>query len=341
MPSRIALPNPAARLPGEGNFLAAVVASLADDTPKLVYADWLDDHDDTRGPFLREFVAALRSGDPLPPSAAFHKPWRDLVGVTLAELARANGFADRVSRFLGVAMPALATEVGDDLDEAVGGASRYGGRPELPPGLAWPARDSGKPLAFLAQLRLADLCGSIPGRDLPADGLFSVFYDLFDWDRDTDDYTGEARDGWQFFYFPDVTNLAPRDFPDGVGPNLRFLPYSLTFTEYLTLPPVFSPRGMELELGDDIPTLDRYANEVAGPQTWPAGRQRVLGYPDAQSWEPSLDRGVRHLVTVGPADPPGWLLGDGSDRDLRFLVPAEDLQNGRFDRVWHEAEWFG
>jgi uncharacterized protein (TIGR02996 family) len=38
-------------------FLAAVAAAPADDTPRLVYADWLDERSDPRGPYLRAEVA--------------------------------------------------------------------------------------------------------------------------------------------------------------------------------------------------------------------------------------------------------------------------------------------
>jgi uncharacterized protein (TIGR02996 family) len=41
-------------------FIRAVVDSPGDDTPRLVYADWLDDRDDPRGPYLRAEAEALR-----------------------------------------------------------------------------------------------------------------------------------------------------------------------------------------------------------------------------------------------------------------------------------------
>jgi uncharacterized protein (TIGR02996 family) len=50
-------------------FIRAIVDSPGDDTPRLVYADWLDDRDDPRGPYLRaelEIVNSLRSGGTAP-----------------------------------------------------------------------------------------------------------------------------------------------------------------------------------------------------------------------------------------------------------------------------------
>jgi len=40
-------------MPTEDAFLAAITANPADDLPRLVYADWLDERDDPRGAFVR------------------------------------------------------------------------------------------------------------------------------------------------------------------------------------------------------------------------------------------------------------------------------------------------
>src|SRR5439155_11828794 len=47
-------------------FIRAVVDSPGDDLPRLVYADWLDDRSDPRGPYLRaelEWAKPWRSGE--------------------------------------------------------------------------------------------------------------------------------------------------------------------------------------------------------------------------------------------------------------------------------------
>lgn len=47
-------------------FIRAIVDSPGDDTPRLVYADWLDDRDDPRGAYLRaetEWVRLRRDGE--------------------------------------------------------------------------------------------------------------------------------------------------------------------------------------------------------------------------------------------------------------------------------------
>jgi len=44
------------------DFLAAITPNPADDAPRLVYADWLEEHDDPRGEFIRVQVEIVRRG---------------------------------------------------------------------------------------------------------------------------------------------------------------------------------------------------------------------------------------------------------------------------------------
>ena len=44
-------------------FIRAIVDSPGDDTPRLVYADWLEDRSDSRGPYLRAEREAVVRGD--------------------------------------------------------------------------------------------------------------------------------------------------------------------------------------------------------------------------------------------------------------------------------------
>lgn len=61
---------PASRFPAHGPDLRALLAAChaepTDDTPRLVLADWLEEHDDPRGEFVRLQcrIAALAAGDP-------------------------------------------------------------------------------------------------------------------------------------------------------------------------------------------------------------------------------------------------------------------------------------
>ena len=83
--------------------------------------------------------------------------------------------ADLRAAILAAAAPCLLLHGGDE--EAAGpipvGASRLGGRPDLPDSAVWPEVD-GQLLPFLAQLDLAAL-PPLPASPLPRDGWLSVF----------------------------------------------------------------------------------------------------------------------------------------------------------------------
>lgn len=174
----------------EIGFLSALVADQLDETSRLVYADWLEERDDARGPFLREFVLAAR--DPkaaLPAGDGLPLPWLQVTGVQARRVIRARvlggEFAGELvahleARLLRTARPTLYLVV-TPADEATLplGCTKYGGRADLPPLLVWPTSPSeyGQPVTaiFCAQFRLSDLRLTVTGRELPPHGLLSFF----------------------------------------------------------------------------------------------------------------------------------------------------------------------
>ena len=150
------LPDPAADHPGEREMLAAVLSNLTDDLPKLVYADWLEDRGDPRGPYLRQFVEAMRAGTALPPAVG-SDCWNATVGTRIARAATAYGFAPHLDDLFHLArsMLRVVTDPSDD-DSIPVGATKFGGCPDLPALAEWPRVKRG-PLTFLAQFDLADI----------------------------------------------------------------------------------------------------------------------------------------------------------------------------------------
>src|SRR5262249_18989090 len=194
-------------LPGERELLAAVVAALAEDAPKLVYADWLEERGDARAGFLRAFVAASRSMSPsdFPRPKRLPEGWLELVGFRLLERAASAGFPELKGPMLRLARPALRMRKGGARNLAVG-ASKIGGLPDLPPGFRWPPGgdchaiyndDTGgtdRLAGFLAQVNFAEIAHTQAAKDLPPAGLLS------------------------FFCFQDIEN----DNPDAIGAKAVF-----------------------------------------------------------------------------------------------------------------------
>jgi uncharacterized protein (TIGR02996 family) len=124
----------AATLPGEAGILATVLADLSDHNAKLVYADWLEDRDDPRGPLLRKFVLAQRDRTKLPALTGAPKAWRDLLGLTLTVELQNSPLATREAQILALARPAIEFNSVKSPERSLAvGASKLGGGADLPP----------------------------------------------------------------------------------------------------------------------------------------------------------------------------------------------------------------
>ncbi len=75
----------------------------------------------------------------------------------------------------------MHTALASDDDLALG-ATKIGGRPDLPPDTSWPEW-RGAPLNFLAQIQLADIAAYDPDGELPHEGTLSFFFDYTNWGK--------------------------------------------------------------------------------------------------------------------------------------------------------------
>lgn len=236
-------PKLAATLPGEADILAKVIENFADFDAKLVYADWLQEHDDDRGPLLRDFVNAHREGKKLPATKSQPKPWCDLVGITLIQQLLGTELQEKTDALLALTWPTITYKPVNASDKSLAiGASKFGGCPDLPDDEDWPANDDDAPLSFFGQFNLAELQVSPVARELPAKGLLSVFA-FYQGDGD-DDFPDDC---WRMFYFPDVSKLARRDLPAELEEESRFPACRLQFAESFTLPSPESPWSKDLD----------------------------------------------------------------------------------------------
>jgi uncharacterized protein (TIGR02996 family) len=316
------LPDPAAVHPGEAAMLAAVLANLTDDLPKLVYADWLEERDDPRGVFLREFVHAARSGEKLPTPKRMSKAWLDLIGCRAVAEVRRCELQLAPDTFLRDARPALTFTSRKAKDASLPvGASKFGGDPDVPPKFRWPRYEYGGPLAFLAQFNLAELSVSPVCRELPPAGALSVFYA-----RSGEVFDSSDKGGWKVYHFPTLTKLIRQPPPSDFVPEDRSTPCRLVFTEMLSLPDgtdfdldalhtIYSQSVKSTDLGHQLLGLSEW---LQGPADW-AERKKggKLKY--------------RHLLTLDGDQNAGWAWGDAGL--LYFGIAADDLKVGRFDRT--------
>ena len=143
------------------------------------------------------------------------------------------------------------------------GASKLGGHPDLPGAVNWPLSSTlvdvedipqgddepwnGIPLAFLAQLNLADVAGYDVGGVLPVSGMLYFFLEVSD-----ETYFGaylEKQDSWRVLcYDGDLSLLVRAPYPDDLPQEGHFPACALQFSREITLPPSLSALLDRLEL---------------------------------------------------------------------------------------------
>jgi uncharacterized protein (TIGR02996 family) len=319
-----AFPDPAARLPGEADILANVLSDLSDDHAKLVYADWLEERDDPRGPLLREFLQAYRAGEKLPALEPAPKVWRELIGLPLMAGMRGTTLEPLADRVLALVWPAIGIDYKRAQERTFPvGASKFGGRPDLPPDAEWPMTYE-EPLTFLAQFNLSELHASPVARALPATGLLSLFC-YHDYDENFDD-----RD-WRLLYHPDVSGLVRREQPPDLPEGHYAACTRLIFTETPTLPHTDSPRGKELmrALRATDPDGIAYDNLCDGVNGMHGG-DHLLGHPWTYEGDVLGKKSARLLLYITESAINGWWPED----NLMYVTISEtDLRTCRFDRA--------
>jgi uncharacterized protein (TIGR02996 family) len=150
----------------EAAFLRAIADDPADDTNRLVYADWLEERGDPRGEYIR-----LR----------LKGPGGKRGQARLAELSAGIDGGWRQCAFAG---PKLAIKkyrrVKQPVNEPV---SKFGGQPVWVDGPIWPVATDGEPMQFVCQVRVPDFFGAqLAGKMVyvfalhPAFGEWDEFY---------------------------------------------------------------------------------------------------------------------------------------------------------------------
>ncbi len=330
MARRVCVPDPAAVLPGEMPFLRAVTANLADHTAKLVYADWLDEHNDPRGEYLRAFARAVQNDKLLPITENMPSGWCETVGAPLVARLRAADLGAYVPSLLPLARPVLEliglTAVRDG--RVTFGGSRLGGLPALARGSDWPRCKSG-PLAFLAQFDLADLHATVAGQVLPPAGVLS-FFEYQDFDM------GEHGPPLVVFTPPEETLEVlepPDDLQEETGRPGD--PYTFQLRESLDLPAATDPWAAQLGFpgvgaADCWEVRDRYWQVQLAQR----GITHVLfGYarPRHLACDPIPGSEWEQLASFASDDDLQWGWGDG--HELFWYVRSDDLRAARFDRT--------
>jgi len=223
----------------------------------------------------------------------------------------------------------------------------------MPQHLAWPVWQE-KPLAFLAQLSLAELDAVLPSF-LPSAGFLFFFYDQEQqvWGFDPNDLGG-----WRVLYATDdCAALAERTAPEGLKAEYVYHPTAVTLRRIGSLPDSQRLATPEFEWSRDGDAYSKLSSSAFGELP----RHQVLGYPapvqgDDMEEEcqlasngvyvgspagycdprvPALKPGAKDwklLLQLDTDDDVGWMWGDVGT--LYFWVREQDARAGDFSKVW-------
>lgn len=335
----------AARIPGEEGFLQAVVDDLKDDDVKLIYADWLEDHDDSaRAAFLRQYVAAYRSMkvEDFPSFDGMPVEWCRMIGSKIVRAMAVHGVGEHRDSWLSLAKPALiygieagGTSEFDGHDSTPVGATKVFGVPDLPPGTPWPTQKDCRvlyvpasgiepttPCGFVTQINFAHLAGTQVARLCPPQGLVSIF-----------SCAEIQRIGMVdccVLYTPDPANLQRTEPPSSVvgedadEANRLLGPRSLSFSETLELPyPGENSPFPQIAFGYRHPLHDPY-HSVLEDADCDEQLSSFGGYTRATSGEDCLP-GADWCKLI--------CIQNSIEMLLHICVRNEDLAVGRFDNL--------
>jgi uncharacterized protein YwqG len=238
------------------------------------------------------------------------------------------------------------------------GRSRLGGSPDIPADFVWPTWFD-RPLAFVAQIDLAELAAAGVSTELPEGGLLLVFAEL------AAGLTGlmpDHKGSCRVLFIPAETELT-----EDTRRRPKFRQLTVELTRELQLPSAYcfasEPLGLEPEEMDAWEDLRSRLAKAQGVELEEDGYgrmalHRVLGYQDEVGREIELDcqlasagidaadvlsyfevrdeheteaRRWRLLLQL-TADPT-VRLGDTMER-LFVCIRDDNLEAGRFDAVW-------
>jgi len=165
------------------------------------------------------------------------------------------------------------------------GASKVGGCPDLPPDHSFP-KWKDVPLAFLAQINLADISSFSAASVLPSSGVLSFFYSAA---QETWGFDPKDKGSWQVFYFADLKNLRRIEFPNNLPEVGRYKACAVSFFEELTLPPFRSLITESLELAPDERKKYIYFEQTLDGSSQNEMKNRILGYPDSIQGDMSVE----------------------------------------------------
>lgn len=250
-----------------------------------------------------------------------------------------------VSRFLNILKESRQDAIGFRFTQSNGviavGSTKYGGRPDIPAGFAWPEDEEERPLSFLFQMNCAEVTPYDEKNLLPEKGLLSFFFQLdenIDWEN-----MGKYI---RVLYF-DNPSLSRSDFPEDLPEEYRVQEYNVKICRKDSYPDYEDLLDSSLNDGDFVykqweeydaarlelePDIDEDDPELIATSL---GYARLI----QGSIVDDLESNVLLLqLSSDEKNPDGLMFGDVGA--LYFYISREDLRERRFDRITFEMQCY-
>jgi hypothetical protein len=247
----------------------------------------------------------------------------------------AAGLGRVADAILRISMPSISMDCRKATDETAlpVGSSKLGGVPDMRPGQTWPAWQ-GSPMAFIGQVRLADIAAHDAEGDLPHSGLLS-FFCAVDGTAAGLMLAPDDPSSWTVLHVDgDLASLVRLPLPPRLPRRLRFPACQAGFAREPMLPDVESREVLGLGLSE--PERHAYIDVQSGADAGylPAMNHHLLGYPLSLGESPFISayaksHGIPHPYAIE-------LKGTPEEKQRR----VQDLQNkGEEHRAMqHKAE---
>lgn len=216
--------------------------------------------------------------------------------------------------------------------------SKFGGEPDVPGDFVWPQRNN-LPLAFLAQINLAEIAHMDCADPLPRSGLLSFFFEIVEggWGHEPED-----RGSWRVYYFP-TDGLSRVPVHADLIEEGHYKACKVSFEVGISTPCQWLTEYFELNEEDQ----EKY--DKVDFKCWhKIASHHLLG--DAEDLQGSGEEMKEHCQSIsGSPDKgsaaewrllfqcvsdknPDWMWGDLGR--LYFWIREKDLAAGMFDDVW-------
>lgn len=242
----------------------------------------------------------------------------------IKKLLADQDLSEMEAEVLDTLVPCLMIETTEE--EVPTGASKFGGTPDLPSDMIWPAVD-GKPLAFVAQYNLREIHGVDKMNPLPDRGMLYFFLaaDELLWGAPVNSLASKV-----LYADTEPMDLQPRAFPDDLPREVCHPENGIRFRFEKTLPDVEAPEEMDALWFDLMDQLYELEDRKSGHHQ-AFGQPLALEEDVFQSCRVRSEKESNEWILLLQVDSDGeaervW----GSFGMLYFCITREDLLKGSF-----------